>query len=196
MTFQRDLFGGLFFYDLNTITMTALTRTPQNTNLLQPTKYLLTFSRIPNVQYFCQAVNLPGVSVGQAPLNFPSVDVYAPGNKLTYNNLMVTFTVDEALQSWTEMYNWFRSFASPNGTTERNRLSSLQNEGKNPPKPWYSDATLTVLSGLNNPLIRIQFYDCFPTSIGDINFDTKSSADTIITCTATFRYQSYQYLTL
>ena len=78
--------------------MTAITRTPQNTNLLQPTKYLLTFSRMPTVQYFCQAVNLPGVSVGQAPLNFPSVDVYAPGNKITYNNFMITFTVDEQLQ--------------------------------------------------------------------------------------------------
>mgnify|MGYP003343323970 FL=1 len=172
--------------------MTAITRTPQNTNLLQPTKYLLTFSRMPTVQYFCQAVNLPGVSVGQAPLNFPSVDVYAPGNKITYNNFMITFTVDEQLQSWEEMYNWFRSFASPNGTDERNRLAALQNQGKNPPKPWYSDATLTILSNLNNPIRRINFTNIFPVSLTDLQFDTKMSADDIITSDAAFVYDQFE----
>ena len=36
----------------------------------------------------------------------------------------------------------------------------------------------------------------YPTKVIDINFDTKLSADTIITARATFRYQSYKYLTL
>ena len=175
--------------------MTVLTRTPQNTNPLQPTKYLLTFSRLPNVQYFCQAVNLPGISVGQAPINFPSVDVYAPGNKITYNNFNVDFIVDEPLKTWIELYNWFRSFSSPNGEEERNRLSVIQNQGKPTTKPWYSDATLTILSGLNNPIIRIQYKNVFPLSISDIKFDSTQSADTILTATATFRYQSYNYLT-
>jgi len=45
--------------------MTAITRSPENTNLLQPTKFLLTFDRIRATQYFCQSVNLPGVSLGE-----------------------------------------------------------------------------------------------------------------------------------
>ena len=172
--------------------MTVLTRTPQNTNPLQPTKYLLTFSRLPNVQYFCQAVNLPGISVGQAIMNFPSVDVYAPGNKITYNNLNIDFTVDEPLKTWIELYNWFKSFASPNGEDERNRLSAIQNQGKNPPKPWYSDATLTILSGLNNPIVRVDFENIFPVSLSDIQFDTKMSADDIVVANAMFVYDQFK----
>ena len=173
--------------------MTALTRTPVNTNNLQPTKYLLTFDRIPNVSYFCQAVNIPGVSVGQAPINFPSVAVYAPGNQLAYNNFNISFTVDEQLLSWQEMYNWFRSFASPDGTDERNRLTAIQNSYKSQTKKDMSDATLTILNNLNNPTVRVHFTNMFPVSISDIQFDTKMSADDIITADVNFVYEQFTF---
>ena len=173
--------------------MTVLTRTPQNTNYLQPTKFLLAFDRIPNVQYFCQAVNIPGVSVGQAPINLPSVAVYAPGNQIAYNNFNITFTVDELLLTWQEMYNWFRSFASPDGDEERNRLTQVQNAYKTVQKPWYSDATLTILNNLNNPTVRVHFTNMFPVGLSDLNFDTKMSADDIITADANFVYEQFTF---
>ena len=174
--------------------MTTLTRTPVNTNLLQPTKYLLTFSRMPTVQYFCQAVNLPGVSVGQAPITFPSVTVYSPGNQIAYNNFNIEFTVDEEVQSWKELYEWFRSFSSPDGTDERTLLSQKQNQGKTVKKPWYSDATLTVLSALNNPILRVEFINIFPVSLSDLQFDTKLSADDIMTADANFVYDQFKFV--
>ena len=174
--------------------MNVLTRTPQNTNLLQPTKFLLVFDRLPNVQYFCQAVNIPGVSVGQAPINFPSVAVYSPGNQIAFNNFNVTFMVDEQLQSWQELYNWFRSFASPDGTDERNRLTAIQNSYKSQDKKQMSDATLTILNNLNNPTVRVQFTNMFPVSLSDLQFDTKMSADDIITADANFVYEQFTFL--
>jgi len=173
--------------------MTALTRQPQNTNFLQPTKFLLTFDRITTVQYFCQSANIPGVGLGEAPLNFPGLDVFAPGNKLEYSPFNISFLVDEKLQSWQELHSWFRSIASPEGTDERNTLRALQNNGK-VLKTSYSDATLTVLNNLNNPVVRVQFINCFPTSLSDINFDTKQSADDILTTDATFRYDYFNFL--
>jgi hypothetical protein len=174
--------------------MTALTRTPQNTNLLQPTKFILTFDRLGTTQYFCQSVNLPGVSVGQAPINFPSVTVYSPGNQISYNNFNITFTVDEELKTWQQLYNWFLSFAAPAGTDERNLRSDLQNEYKKQNKKEYSDATLTILSALNNPILRVQFTNMFPVSLSDIQFDTKLSADDIVTADVTFVYESFKFL--
>ena len=174
--------------------MTALTRTPQNTNYAQPTKFMLSFDRLPTVTYFCTAVNIPGVSVGQAPIAFPSLTVYSPGNQLAYNNFNVDFNVDESLETWKELYNWFKSFASPNGTDERNCLSSQANQYTNTTKPWYSDATLTVLNALNNPVVRIQFTNMFPVGLADLNFDTKQSADDIMTGTANFVYQQFEFV--
>ncbi len=180
--------------------MNVLTRTPENTNYLQPTKFLLTFSRIPNATWFCQSVNIPGMSVGQAPINFPSVMVYSPGNQIIYNNFNMTFNVNEDLQSWIDLHDWFRSFASPDGTDERNLKTQLQNQYNTPTvqnsksKLHYSDATLTVLSALNNPIVRVEFTNMFPVSLSDIYFDTKRSAEDIITADATFVYDQFKFV--
>jgi hypothetical protein len=166
--------------------MTAITRIPQNVNYLQSTKYLLTFDRIGSTQYFCQSVNIPGVSIGQAPINTPMLDIYAPGNKISYNQLNIDFAVDEALDSWQQIHNWFRSIASPESFGERKTLSDAQNQYKAYGQKGYSDATLTVLNNLNNPVLRVNFINAFPISLSDIQFDTKMTADDIIYATATF----------
>ena len=95
--------------------MTVLNRNPQNTNPLQATKFLLTFDRLPSTQYFCQEVNLPGVTLGTVDRVTPFLDMYSPGTKLKYDDLNISFIVDEELQSWKDMYNWFISIADPDG---------------------------------------------------------------------------------
>lgn len=169
--------------------MTALNRNPQNTNPLQPTKFLLTFGRISAVQYFCQSINLPGVSLGEVDYVTPFLDIFAPGTKLQYEPLDIEFIVDEELTSWKNLYNWFTSIADPDGFEKRDHSREIQS------RKHYSDATLTVLSALNNPLLRIEFTNIFPLTMSDITFDTRLSSDTIVTARATFRYQSYKYLT-
>jgi len=169
--------------------MTVLNRNPQNTSPLQPTKFLLNFSRIATVQYFCQTVNLPGVTLGEVVRVTPFLDMYSPGTKLAYNNLDVSFVVDSELAGWKNLYNWFTSIADPDGFEKRDGNSELQNN------KHFSDATLTVMSSLNNPMLRVDFINLFPVSMSDIRFDTTASADTIITVDASFRYQSYKYLT-
>ena len=170
--------------------MTVLNRNPQNTNPLQPTKFLLTFGRIPTVQYFCQEVNLPGITLGEVNRATPFLDMYSPGTKLTYDPLEITFLIDEEMESWKNLYNWFLSIADPDGFEKRTFVKELQRT------EHFSDATLTILSALNNPVLRIVFSNVFPLTLSDIQFDTKLSADTIITARATFRYQSYKYLTV
>ena len=147
--------------------MTVLTRVPQNTNYLQATKFLLTIDRITTTQYFCQSVNLPGVSLGQATFNTPTLDMYVAGTKLTYSPLTITFTIDEQIESWKELYSWFLSIASPD-MNERVRITELQSK-RNTQKN-YSDATLTILSALNNPITNIRFINLFPISLSDIQF--------------------------
>jgi len=170
--------------------MTALTRTPQNTNYLQPSKFILSFDRIPTVQYFCQEANLPGVSMGKAPINTPLLDLYSPGNKLTYSPFDISFTVNEGATDWQELYSWFLSMATPTGLQDRVDLSNAQSKRISGSKA-FSDATLTIFSALNNPLIRVRFINTFPTSLSDLQFDTKSSADEIITAEASFNYDYF-----
>jgi hypothetical protein len=178
--------------------MSQLTNTPQNTAYLQPTKYLLTFDRIGSVKYFCQTINIPGMSLPEIKVNTPFLDINSPGTKLNFNTLTINWIVDESLDSWKQIYNWFFSIASPNGYTQRTRLSQQQNNNNylNPNHPInpFSDGILTVLSALNNPLIRIQFYNLFPTTLSDIDFDVKQSAEDVITGSATFAYDYFEFI--
>jgi hypothetical protein len=63
-------------------------------------------------------------------------------------------------------------------------------------KQQYSDATLTILSALNNPIARVEFVNMFPVSLSDIYFDTKQSADDIITADATFVFDQFKIVPL
>jgi hypothetical protein len=173
--------------------MTALTRTPQNTNYLQPTKFLLTFDRIKTTQYFCQSVNIPGMSLGQATINTPVIDIYAPSTKMAYNKFNINFAIDEGLESWKQLHDWFRAIASPEGFDDRNRQTTLQNQYSNK-KTSYSDGVLTVLNALNNPIVKIQFYNMFPINLSDIDFNTKESADTIITANVSFVFDYFNFV--
>ena len=170
--------------------MSALNRNPENTNLLQPTKFLLTFSRIVDTQYFCQSVNIPSISLGEVDRVTPFLDMYSPGTKLKYDPLEISFIIDEKLQSWKNLYDWFISIADPDGFGGRRNGQELQKQ------KYFSDAVLTLLNGLNNPVARIEFANVFPLTMSSIDFDTRLSADTVVTCNASFRYQSYRYLTI
>jgi hypothetical protein len=170
--------------------MSALSRTPTNTNFLQASKFILAFSRLPTVQYFCQETNVPGVNMGSVTHATPLVDVPIASNKINYNEFSVRFMIDEQIQSWNELYKWMLAIASPKNLEDRARYNALQNPNTIKPS-YYSDATLTIMSALNNPLIKVNFIRMFPVSLTDIEFNTQQDADTILSATATFRYEYF-----
>ena len=170
--------------------MTAIDRNPTNQNFLHPNKFTLNFSRLPNTQFFCQAVNLPGVSIGESIRTNPFVDLYSPGEKIIYDVLNVTFVVDENLATWREVHDWIRGMAFPTDFKEYRDLASLSRY-TNPVQPQFSDAFLTILTSANNPNYRVHMVDCFPTSLSSIVFTSSDSPDSVLTADATFRFAYY-----
>jgi len=175
--------------------MTVLNRTPSDTNLLQPSKFILNFERIQNTQYFCQQVNIPGMTMGEAPFNTPFKDLKVPNDKLEYNGFHISFLLDEHMLAWQELYSWLRSMAAPTGFAERERSAAIQNPFvPNPNKRSYSDASLVVLNGLNNPTIRVQFYNTFIISLSDVEFDTELSIDAVMKGKASFYFDYFDFV--
>lgn len=176
--------------------MTATTRNPTNPNPLQPNKFLLTFSRAPNVQYFCQQVSVPGISMSEVPTANPFVDIYSPGDKAIYDLLNITFTVDEELKSWIEIHDWIRAmtfvkeFAEYRELPLLNKIASTQSDIREK-FPQFSDAAISLFSSSNKEYYRFKFYDVFPTTLSTFVMNTQDGPDTIITADATFRYSYY-----
>lgn len=165
---------------------------PENKNFLQASKFLLSFKRAPNVQFFCQEVNLPGVMIKPLVRSTPLVELYVPGSKIEYETLDIKFLIDEELASWKEIHDWIRAMAPAKKSTEYNNLKNLASGNSVSDNfPQYSDATLTLLTNLNNPNIRINFVECFPIEISNIQFDTKLDASHILTADASFKFSYY-----
>lgn len=182
--------------------MTVLKRNPTNTDLLQSTKFRITFDRLPGMTFFCQQANLPGVSLTEIPKPTPFVDLYVPGEKLIYDTLNFTFIVDEDLLAWTEIHDWMRGITFPTEFEEylemqrKNAISNLGQQYLSNRKlsgGQYSDATMTVFTNKNNPNFRVKFVNVFPTSLSTIIFNTSDSAENIVTADATFRFSYYNY---
>jgi hypothetical protein len=153
----------------------AITTHPSTTNLLQPTKYLVSFPEISETIYFCQKANIPGVTLNPALQVTPNLDLYHSGTKIEYNTFDITFMVNEDLSAWTSIYNWMKDLSSVESSYTQRQESKKQ-------------AILTVMSNLNNPKMRVKFTNIFPLSLSDLEFDTTQSAEEHIVATATFRY--------
>jgi hypothetical protein len=172
--------------------MTDITRNPSNPNFLQPNKFQLNFSRLPNVQFFGQMVSVPGISMGEAFQPTPFVDLYAPGDKAIYDLLNVTFYIDEELKSWIEVHDWLRAMTFPTKYEEYRQLPSLAKNVDGDPKfPQFSDASITIYSSSMKPYYRIKYIDVFPTTLSTFILNAQDGPDTIITADATFRYSYF-----
>jgi hypothetical protein len=177
---------------------TALTINPSSIDILQSTKFRLTFSRLPTMTFLCQVTNIPGLSLTEIIRPTPFVDTYHPGEKLIYDTLNVSFLVSEDFSSWMEVHDWLRALTFPTEFEEYARLSRL-NKMSNvkipimPDRNQFSDATLTVYTNKNNPNFRINFVDVFPISLSSIPLSTGDSAENIVTADAQFRYSYYNF---
>ena len=173
--------------------MTATNRNPSNPNFLQPNKFQLNFARSPNVQYFCQSLSVPGISMSEVPQVTPFVDIYVPGEKAIYDLLNITFLVDEELKSWVEIHDWIRAMTFPKEFAEYGKLDRLNKYTTHvqTKTPQYSDATVTLLSSSNTPYYKFKFYGVFPTTLSTFIMSATDSPDTVVTADATFRYMYY-----
>jgi hypothetical protein len=174
------------------MTAQVLTRQPQNTSLLQATKFLFVMPRVSNVQYFCQAANLPGLSLPEMPRPTSVVDLYVPGNKLVYERMDLTFLVDAELKAWTDIHDWMRSLTTPVDNKEYINLWRKQEIVDSKQQAQYADGILTIFSGLNNPKFRIKYQNLFPVSLSEISFRSTESAEDVLTAQVSFRYDYFE----
>lgn len=159
---------------------------PQNSSILQLTRFTFIIPDKPYLKYFCQTVSLPSVSTGEVTVPTPFSNTYRHGDKLSYEPLTISAMVDEDMKVWQETYDWLSSLTRPQSFDQYPRKSLADRS------PLYFDGYLTVNTNANNPNIRFKFYNCHPTSLGSIQFDTKTDADNIPTCDFTFRYDLFE----
>ena len=165
-------------------------RQPSNINHLTPIAYRFNIRKIPNVVYFCQSVNIPGISFSSTVQTTPFSPINIQGDTLFYEDLTIRFLVDEDLEAYTEIFNWITALTAPKAfsqyKTERDTNKVLRRSTGN----LFSSAELIILNNNMNPNKEIIFDDVFPVSLSSIEFDSGSTLDTL-SATVTFKYTTY-----
>ncbi len=168
---------------------TALDETPENINFLSPLVFKLEIKKTPNLTFFVQNVNLPGIHLepteGQAT---PFVNIPYYGDHLTYDELTVNFKVQESMHDWLEIHDWIRGLGFPKNHTE---FATLEDALPITGEGMTSDMSLVVMNSNRIPKFNIIFRDAFPITLSSIIFDQAQSDLQYATAAATFKYTLY-----
>ena len=106
--------------------MSALQSLPENLSLLSPVGFRFLLNNRPHVQYFCQAANVPGISIGTIPHATPLKTYPIGGDEVTFEELSIRFIIDENMKNWREIYDWIITIGIPNETAqEKYRITRL-----------------------------------------------------------------------
>ena len=170
--------------------MAEFSKQPENLNYFVPTGFRFMIEKIPNVNFFCQTANLPGISAGQALVVNPFRDYPVAGDKVQFNELRVRFIVDEELQNWLEIYNWLKGITFPEDFDQYSKLRNAPSS-TNPMGDIYSDGQLIILTSSKNAQYVAKFTNMFPVDLTDIEMSTDVADVETIACDVTFAYTTY-----
>ena len=162
-----------------------------NRNFLSPTGFKFTLARVPKVDFFSQSAQIPGINLGVAIQPTYLKDLPIPGDKLTFDDFNLKFTVDENLENYLEIQRWMRGLGYPENIAEYDqwRLSDPNNPGQD---PNLSDGSLTIFNSNFVPSTIVTLQGMFPTSLSTLEFDATSTDVQYITAQVSFKYAIYK----
>jgi len=151
-----------------------------NVNFLQQVNFKLTIinPNFSNLEYFCTAANIPAASMQEITQNYQNDQSFFPGDQLNFEQLKVKFMVDENMTNYVEVLNWL----TKNTMANANQF------------PSRCDLILSVLSSKNTINRQFQFTDAFPTSLGELAFNTQAQTVEYISCDMSLRFNRFKVL--
>lgn len=156
-----------------------LSRYPERINPLLPTYYQFIVARLPNVNYFCQSAVLPSLTLSQVQIPTRFSNIQSP-SKLTFDDLSMTFVVDEGMKNWLEIYNWMRSTTNVDS-----------HEEYKPANEHTTTGNLLILNSSKNPKINVTFNNLFPITLSSLDFTSIGLDVESMQATCTFSYRTY-----
>ena len=186
-----------------------LSRQPTVLDYSSPTQFRFMIHQLPKVEFFTTAANIPAITLGELVIPTPYKSIPILGDNLTFDNLSISFIVDEELQNYRTIHDWMIGIGFPKS---KQQFIDFRNSGSNTPqagtggigsdigtvgrstadKAFYTDATLTILSNKNNPILEVRFADVLPVALSGLDYSQNVTDVEYLTATIDFRYKLYE----
>jgi hypothetical protein len=156
------------------------------TNYLSPISFKVIIERLPNVEFFTQRVNIPGLSMSPSEQLSPIHKIYQTGDRIEYADLDLSFIVDENMANYNEILNWMEGLGNPETSKQRTDLIASK-------AGMRSDISIVVENSSRNGNIEFTFTEAFPTSLTGIALDATNSDVIPPEVSVTFRYTNMTF---
>jgi len=157
---------------------------PTTSNLLTANQFKFNTARIPILGEYVIGVNVPSIEFVSAELNTAfGVNIPTATGKYIFEDLTVSFLVDEELESWREIYEWMIRLGPMNENSQEIMYDNC-----------YDSTTvgeLTILNSAYKPKFKYKFYNMFPISLTGFSFTTTAADSIQLSSSATFRFSYY-----
>ena len=193
-------------------TIGSIQRQPTKLDHLSPTQFRFVINQLPKVEFFNITATIPAINLGEAIFPTPYKDIPVMGDTLTYDNLSISFIVDEYLENYMSVHEWLTAIGFPKSRTQfsafRSNISStpIATEGvstdigdvaaSTSSRGMFSDLTLTILSNKNNPIVEVRFEDAYPVALSSLDFTQQSTDVEYMIASVDFSYKIYEIVTL
>ena len=186
-----------------------VSRQPEKLDYASPTQFKFGIHQLPKVEFFTVGANLPGINLGDAIFPTPFKDIPVMDDWLTYDNITIEFIVDEYLENYRSLHEWMTAIGFPK---DRKQFADFRANKSNTPSSTqgvsqdigdvqpstaanalFSDAYLTLLSNKNNPILEVNFHNCYPVALGGLTYSQQETDVEYMTTSATFSYQIYEF---
>lgn len=138
-------------------------------NLLPTNGFVMTISGVPNTLHWVTHVNLPGLTIGNTLIaTSANVDYNVPGDKVVYDDLVITMPVDKDLENWFEMLDW--------------SLNALNTHDD------FRDITIHTLTPKKNFNRGIRFTHAYPYMLSQLTLDYAIPPDAPVTVDISFKF--------
>jgi len=169
-----------------------------NRNFLLASGFKFSLEKYPKIDFFCSEANIPAINLGVAVQPSYLKDIPVPGDKLTYDDLVLRFNVDEDLTNYITVHNWLRGLGFPYTTNE---YQQLLNEDANQPgvqnaNSGQSDGSLIIYNSNYNENVIVKFTGLFPVSLSTISFNAQVQNSEYVTAEVVFKYTLYDIIKL
>ena len=169
---------------------------PDNKNFLSPVGFKFLIERIPTVEFFCQTVNIPEISIGNRTIETRVKAYDTPGDKMTFGDLNLTFMINENMDNYYEIYKWLMGLTNPKEEQEfMNYMMGVKEAGrKGNFQKATTDARLLVLDSNMNTITTTVFMNLFPTSLSGVRFSADPTDIDYVTADVTFKYTLLEFI--
>jgi|TARA_R110000803_G_scaffold2458_1_gene8369 hypothetical protein len=192
--------------------MASVKRQPDKLDYASPTQFRFGIHQLPKVEFFSTAATIPAIALSDVLVPTPFKTIPMMGDQLTYDNLAISFIVDEYLENYLSIHEWMTAIGFPKNRTQfsqfKSNTSNTPSTASSPSrdigdvqKPTsanalFSDATLTVLSNKNNPIVNVFFRDLYPIAMTGLSYNQAATDVEYLTAEITFAYQLYEIETI